>query len=117
MFVHNCDLGSQPALEHGTEKLLLAFEVAEKGNLVNAGSSSDLARRSALNTDPGEGLGRGIQESLARLIGRRRNEPLAHELRSGRLHASTYLHHRKMQVIPAFFSCGTSIDAFSQRGH
>ena len=103
MFVHNCGLGGQPALEHGAEKLLLAFEMAEKGNFVDAGTSSDLARRSTLNTVPGEGLGRGIQESLARLIGGRRDEPLTNDLRGGRLHASTYLHHWQKQAITCIF--------------
>ena len=68
MFVHDGDFGSQPALEDGAEKLLFAFEMAEKGDFVDARFSSDLARGRALNTVPGEGLGGGIQESFASLI-------------------------------------------------
>jgi hypothetical protein len=75
-------LGSQPALEDSAEKVLLAFEMAEKGDFVETSSSSDLERGSALNTVPVQGLGRSVQESLACLIGGRRDEPIAYKLRS-----------------------------------
>jgi hypothetical protein len=63
--------------ENGAEKLLFAFEMAEKGDFVNPGSSSDLARGGALNTAPVQGFSRSIQESLACFIGARSDEPFA----------------------------------------
>jgi len=82
ILVQNSGLGSQPALEDSAEKVLLAFEMAEKGDFVETSSSSDLERGSALNTVPVQGLGRSVQESLACLIGGRRDEPIAYKLRS-----------------------------------
>jgi hypothetical protein len=51
--------------------------MAEKGDFVNPGPSSDLARGGALNTAPVQGFSRSIKESLACLIGARRNKPFA----------------------------------------
>src|SRR5260370_42345057 len=52
IFVQNSGLGSPPAMENGAEKLRLAFGMAEMGGFVATTSSSELARRSALNPDP-----------------------------------------------------------------
>src|SRR4249920_3659290 len=103
MFVHDGGLGSESTLKDGAEQLLLAFEMAEKSDFIDACFSSDLARGRALNTVPGEALGCGIQESFASLICRRRGQPLAQKPGNVTLHASTYLHQRQMQVVTCIF--------------
>src|ERR1700722_18390491 len=67
----------QPALENGPQKLLFAFEMAEKGDFVNHGSTSHLARGGGANPAPVQGFSCSIKKSLARLIGARRDEPFA----------------------------------------
>src|SRR5258708_34933850 len=74
----------------------LLLKWRKRGTSLTPPPSSDLARGSALNTVPVQGLSRSIQESLACLIGGRRHEPPSDKLRSGRLHASTYPDHRRL---------------------
>jgi len=68
MLVHHSDLGRQPALEDGAQKLFFALEMPKQGNFVDTCFSGNFAGSRPSDTVPGEGLRSSIQQPFARQI-------------------------------------------------